>query len=40
MRNAFDDPPVFLIEEIAELSEESDQVSDTGFAFYREDEES
>ena len=37
MRNAPDDPPVFLIDEISEPIDELDQVSDTGFSFYRED---
>lgn len=40
LRNALDDPPVFLIDEISELIDDFDQVSDTGFSFYREDEES
>lgn len=40
MRNALDDPPDFLINGISELMDDLDQVSDTGFSFYRQDEES
>jgi hypothetical protein len=40
MLNAIDDTPVFLIDEISELIDDLNQVCDTGFSFYREDEES
>jgi hypothetical protein len=38
MRNALDDPTSLPDNGISELMDDLDQVSDTGFSFYRQDE--